>query len=116
MKAILTAFALLVPTTAMATPIAYFDCQVPSPQGPKVAKIAIDRDRKEVIFRLPSENLTRYVPAVVTDKTVTFVVTDEGGETTFTVNRSDLSVERYRRVGIEKSAVTRGSCSATSGP
>lgn len=116
MKAILAGLVLMAPAAASATPIVYLDCQLPSPQGPKVARIAMDEDRKEVIYRLPAQKTAKRLLATFTTRDVTFSVDDSEGEITFSINRFDLSVQRYKRIGIEKSAVTSGSCTTTTAP
>ena len=53
MKGILAGLALAAPTAALGAPVIYLDCQLPSPEGPRVARLAMDEDHKEVIYQLP---------------------------------------------------------------
>ena len=103
-------------TAALATPVAYLDCQMPSDDGPRVAKLALDEDGKEVIYQLPAQKLTHRLPAVFGSKNVTFKLKDQSLETVFSVNRIDGSVQRYTQNGIERSPVSYGSCSETTRP
>jgi hypothetical protein len=103
-------------TAGFATPVAYFDCQLPSPQGPRVAKLAMDEDGKQVIYQLPSQHLTQRLPAVFTSDEVTFVVKDKSGDNTFLINRLTLSVQRSSHNSPDDTKTLNGSCSVTTGP
>lgn len=103
-------------TPAYATPITYLDCQMPSDDGPRVAQLALDEDGREVIYQLPAEKVTHRLPAVFSSNNVTFKLKDKAQEITFSVNRLDLSVQRYVQNGIERSPPMSGSCSETTRP
>jgi hypothetical protein len=103
-------------TAGLATPVAYLDCQLPSPQGPRVARLALDEDGKQVIYQLPSQHLSQTLPAVFTSDDVTFVVKDKSGDNTFSINRLNLSVQRTALNAPDKSGTLNGSCSVTTGP
>jgi hypothetical protein len=103
-------------TAGFATPVTYLDCQLPSPQGPRVAMLAMDEDGKQVIYKLPSQHVTQRLPAVFTSDDVTFVVKDKSGDNTFSINRLTLSVQRSSHNAPDETRILNGSCSVTTGP
>lgn len=110
------AAAAIVATSASATPVSYLDCQLPSRQGPRVARLVMDEDHKLVVYQLPSQKVATTLPAVFTPREVTFVLRDGAGENTFSVNRFSLAVQRYKQTGSKRSDVAYGSCSVTIQP
>jgi hypothetical protein len=106
----------VVATSVAATPVSYLDCQLPSRQGPRVARLVMDEDHKLVVYQLPSQKLARTLPAVFTAREVTFVLKDDSGENTFSINRFSLAVQRYKQTGAKRSDIAHGSCSVTIQP
>jgi hypothetical protein len=76
----------------------------------------MDEDGKQVIYQLPSQHLSQTLPAVFTSDDVTFVVKDKSGDSTFSINRLTLSVQRTTHNALEENKTLDGSCSVTTGP
>jgi hypothetical protein len=108
--------AIVITTSASATAVSYLDCQLPSRQGPRVAKLVMDEDHKLVVYQLPSQKLATTLPATFTAREVTFVLKDSAGENTFSVNRFSLAVQRYKQTGSKRSDIAYGSCSVAIQP
>jgi len=115
-ESLIAALPVVVPTSASSNPVSYLDCQLPSRQGPRVARLVMDEDHKVVVYQLPSQKLATTLPATFTPREVTFVLKDNSGENTFSVNRFSLAVQRYKQTGSKRSDIAYGSCSVTIQP